>query len=63
MKMILLSLVLLMTGVVLAFLMVIHLLEPSFILTFLAYAASLAGLALGFAAVLQLGGFRRLSRD
>lgn len=63
MKMVLLSLGLLMAGVALAFLMAIRLLQPSFILSFLAYAASLTGLALGIAAVIQHGGFRRLRRD
>ena len=47
MKIIILSLVLLTGGMALAFLMVIRLLEPSFVLSFLAYAVSLAGLALG----------------
>lgn len=63
MKTFLLSLGLLLAGVVLSFLMVIHLLEPSFFLSILAYAASLSGLALGIAAVIQHGGFRRLGRD
>ncbi len=63
MKVVLLSMGLLMAGVVLAFLMAIRLLEPSFTLSFLAYAASLIGLVLGIAAVLRLGGFRRLGRD
>ena len=57
MKLFLLSLGLLTGGVVLAFLMVIHLLDPSFGLSFLAYAASLAGLALGFSVAVQYGSF------
>jgi hypothetical protein len=59
MKLILLSTCLLTSGMVLAFLMVIHLLTPSFVLGFLAYAASLGGLVLGTSAVIQHGGHRR----
>ncbi len=63
MKIILLSLGLLSLGVALAFLMVINLLKPSFALSFLAYAASLTGLALGVSATVQHGGFRWRGRD
>jgi len=55
MKLFLLSLGLLMGGVALAFLMVIHFLNPSFLLSFLSYAASLAGLALGLSVAIQHG--------
>ena len=63
MKLILASLGLLTGGMVLAFLMVIHVLNPSFGLSFLAYIASLAGLALGISATVQLGSFRLRGRD
>lgn len=63
MKLVFASLGLLTGGMVLAFLMVIHLLSPSFGLSFLAYAASLAGLALGISATVQLGSFRLRGRD
>ena len=63
MKIIVLSLGLLSLGVALAFLMVINLLKPSFALSFLAYAASLAGLALGVSATVQRGSFRGRGRD
>jgi hypothetical protein len=58
MKLILVSLGLLTGGMALAFLMVIHLLEPSFALSFLSYAASLGGLVLGVSATVQHGVFR-----
>ncbi len=63
MKMIALSLGLLSLGVALAFLMVINLLTPSFTLSFLAYAASLTGLALGVSATVQHSSFRGRGRD
>ncbi len=63
MKIIVLSLGLLSLGVALAFLMVINLLKPTFTLSFLAYAASLTGLALGVSATVQHGSFRRRGRD
>ena len=63
MKMIALSLGLLSLGVALAFLMVINLLTPSFTLSFLAYAASLTGLALGISATVQHSSFRGWGRD
>jgi hypothetical protein len=58
MKLILLSSCLLTVGMILAFMMVIHLLAPSFVLGFLAYAASLSGLTLGVSATVQHGIFR-----
>ena len=63
MKLFLLSLGLLTGGVVLAFLMVIHLFNPSFLLSFLAYAASLAGLALGLSVAIQHGSVGWRGRD
>ncbi len=63
MKLSLMSLGLLTGGLALAFLMVIHVLSPSFGLSFLAYVASLAGLALGISATIQLGSFRLRGRD
>ena len=63
MKLILVSLGLLSLGVALAFLMVIRILTPSFLFSFLAYAASLAGLALGVAATVQYGTSGRRSRE
>jgi hypothetical protein len=47
MKLILSSFLLVTTGAVLPFLMAIRMIEPSFPLAFLSYAASLSGLALG----------------
>ncbi|HOA35611.1 MAG TPA: hypothetical protein PKV91_03685 [Bacillota bacterium] len=48
-KMIIFGLLLLFAGAVLAFLMVLRLLEPSFLLSFLSYICTLTGLILGFA--------------
>lgn len=53
MKLIVLSLVLLTGGMALPFLMVSRILEPSFVLSFLAYGISLAGLALGSSVAIQ----------
>jgi len=50
-------------GVALAFLMVLNLLTPSFLLSFFAYAASLSGLAIGVAATVQHVSFRLRGRD
>ena len=58
MKPILLSLGLLMVGITLPFLMVIRVLEPGFGLSFLAYGASLTGVALGITMAIQRSGFR-----
>ena len=63
MKLFLLSLGLLMGGVALAFLMVLNLLNPSFVLSFLSYASSLAGLALGFSVAIQFGSVGWRGRD
>jgi hypothetical protein len=63
MKLILLSLGLLINGVALAYLMVIGLLKPGLVLSFLAYASSLSGLVLGTFAAVQHGGFRWGRRD
>lgn len=63
MKLFLLSLGMLINGLALAYLMVIGLLEPGFILSFLAYASSLSGLVLGTFATVQHGGFRGGRRD
>ena len=63
MKIIVLSLVLLMGGMALPFLMVIRLLEPSFVLSFFAYGASLGGLALGSTIAAQHGMFKWRGRD
>ena len=45
-------------GMALAFLMVIQILNPSFVLSFLSYGASLIGLVLGVSAAIQQGSFR-----
>ena len=45
-------------GMAVAFLMVIQILNPSFVLSFLSYAASLIGLVLGVSAAIQQGSFR-----
>jgi hypothetical protein len=58
-----LGLGLLIVGVALAYLMVIGLLQPGFVLGFLAYASSLSGLALGTFAAVQHGGSRQGRRD
>ena len=63
MKIIVLSLVLLTGGMVLPFLMVVRLLEPSFALSFLAYVASLTGLALGTTVALQQASLRWRGRE
>ena len=53
MRFIAIGLPLVLTGFALSFLMVLRVLEPSFALSFLAYAASLLGLLLGLMAVMQ----------
>ena len=58
-----LSLGLLLLGVAVAFLMVIHVLKASFVLSFLAYAMSLSGLVLGVSAAVQQGSFRWRDRS
>ncbi len=63
MKLLLLGLGLLIGGMTLPFLMVIQILNSSFVLSFLAYGASLAGLALGVSAIVQHGSFRWRERD
>ena len=63
MKLIVLSLVLLTGGMALPFLMVSRILEPSFVLSFLAYAISLAGLALGSSVAVQQISLRWRGRD
>ncbi len=45
-------------GMALAFLMVIQILNPNFVLSFLSYGASLIGLVLGVSATIQQGSFR-----
>ncbi len=63
MKLVVLSLVLLTTGMVLPLLMVIRLLEPGFVLSFFAYGASLGGLALGSTVAVHQGTLRWRGRD
>ena len=63
MKLLVLSLVLLTGGMALPFLMLSRLLEPSFVLSFLAYAISLAGLALGSSVAVQQVSFRWRGRE
>lgn len=46
-RLILIGLALLLVGVILPFLMVIRILEPTFLLSFLSYAASVSGLIVG----------------
>lgn len=50
-RLIIIGFILLVIGVVLPFLMVIRLLEPSFLLSFLSYFASLVGLIMGLCGV------------
>lgn len=45
-------------GMAVAFLMVIQILNPSFVLSFLSYGASVIGLVLGVSAAIQHGSFR-----
>ncbi|MDT8306804.1 MAG: hypothetical protein RRC07_12780 [Anaerolineae bacterium] len=47
-RLMVIGLVGLVTGVVLPFLMVIRVIEPSFLLSFISYAASVVGMFLGF---------------
>jgi hypothetical protein len=63
MRLVLLSFALLTAGMVVSFLMVISLFKPSFLLSSLAYAASVSGLALGVSAVIQHSNWRWRSRD
>ncbi len=63
MKIIILSLVLLLGGMALPFLMVIQLMEPSFVLSFFAYGASLGGLALGSTIAAHHGTHKWRGRD
>ncbi len=58
MKLIVLSLILLTGGMALPFMMVIQILNPSLVLSFLSYGASLIGLVLGISAAIQHGSFR-----
>ena len=53
MKLIIVGFVLLLVGVVLPFLMVLRLVESTFLLNFLAYSSSTAGLVLGFVCIAQ----------
>ncbi|MCX8103935.1 MAG: hypothetical protein N3E42_05845 [Candidatus Bipolaricaulota bacterium] len=50
-RLIVIALVLLLVGALLPFLMVIRIVQPSFALSFLSYAASLVGLVLGLIGV------------
>ena len=63
MKTLLMCLGLLIAGIALSFLMVIRVLEPSFLLSFLAYGASLVGLTLGVVVALQHAGYRERRED
>ena len=63
MKLLLLGLGLVTLGMALPFLMVIQVLDPSFVLSFLAYGASLAGLTLGVSVAIYHGSFRFRERD
>jgi len=51
--------VLLLTGLVLPFLMVLGLVESTFLLNFLAYGSSTAGLILGFVGIARYGRGRK----
>ena len=57
--MIILGFVLVILGFLFSFLMVIRIIEPSFALSFLAYAASFSGLFLG---LIGVASYRRSSR-
>ena len=58
-KLMVIGFVLLLIGVLLPFLMVLRLLEPSFPLSFLAYGCSLVGLVLGLFGAFQHVRLRR----
>lgn len=62
-KLIITGFILLVIGVVLPFLMVIRLLEPSFLLSFLSYFASLVGLIMGLCGVAWYVRSRRRNMD
>lgn len=53
-KLIALGVILLLIGFLLPFLIVIGVLEPGFVLSFLSYASSLVGLILGLLGAIQL---------
>lgn len=57
-RLIAIALVLLLVGALLPFLMVIRVVQPSFALSFLSYAASLIGLIMGLIGVAQYGRHR-----
>jgi hypothetical protein len=63
MKTVLLGLALLIAGVTLSLLMVIRVVEPSFVLSFLAYGASLIGLFLGVLFAARHAGGREPGED
>lgn len=54
-RLLILATVLLLAGVVLPFLMVIRVLEPSFALSFFSYAASVVGVVTGLIGIAQYG--------
>lgn len=55
-RLLIIGFLLLVLGVVLPFLMVLRLIEPSFFLSFVSYAASIAGLFLGFLGIALYSG-------
>lgn len=63
MKLIAVGLCLLLLGALLPFLMVLRILEPSFTLSFLSYASSLVGLAVGLYGAIMLSLSKRQKED
>lgn len=54
-RLLVLATVLLLAGAILPFLMVIRVIEPSFVLSFFSYGASLVGLVTGLIGIAQYG--------
>jgi len=60
-KLMLTGLALLIIGVVLPFVMVVRLVTPTLLLSFVSYASSTAGFIMGFIGLAQYGGTRKRS--
>ena len=62
-RLIILGFLLLLTGAVLPFVMVIRLVEPTLLLNFVAAMSSISGLIVGFIGIVQYDRSRRQDRD
>jgi type IV secretory pathway TrbL component len=58
-KLLIVAFVLLLIGVVLPFLMVIKIIENSFLISFISYASSISGMVIGTIGVMMLSAGRR----